>query len=571
MEMRASAALRRIMWDAADTSVRLRLAAALVAAGVAALMAVAGPFMLKMLVDGLAAGGVADRARLLGLAGLYVGALGAARFAEQAQAYAFGTGEQRLQQRLSASMFSHVLRLPMGFHLDAQTGSLVQTLTLGLQGARIIMTHLIYSIIPVILQTAMIAFVVMQIFDLTLWLTVGAALIAYGAVFTFGVWRLSAPTQAVSSANVEAGGLFADGLINVEPVKAFSAERQLDQRYVALLREGERRWRTFHARRLENGVATAAVFVVTMGAVIIQAIASYSAGKITIGDFILLHAYILQIIRPLEMVGFALRDVSQGRIFLAKLSALLTHRREEEPGQSATREMENTRGVPGVAPTIRFESVCFAYGPERQILDNASFTVPAGGRIAVVGESGAGKSTVVRLLMRYYAPQAGRIFVDDTPIDGIELDRLRAMIAVVSQDTVLFNDTLENNVLFARPGATRKDLERAISSAHLDGLIARLPQGLATMVGERGLKLSGGEKQRVAIARAIAHAPPVVLADEPTASLDAANGTQVTNLLSDIARDPTRTVAIVTHDPRVIPLAQRIIRLEDGRIVGDQQ
>jgi ATP-binding cassette subfamily B protein len=349
-------------------------------------------------------------------------------------------------------------------------------------------------------------------------------------------------------------------------VKAFSAERQLDQRYIALLREGERRWRMFHARRLENGVATAVVFVVTMGAVILQAIASYSAGKITVGDFILLNAYILQIIRPLEMVGFALRDVSQGLTFLTKLSALLAHKREDDLGQAAPSADANPRGgAPSVAPTIRFDSVCFAYGPERQILNNASFTVPAGRRVAVVGESGAGKSTLVRLLMRYYAPQAGRILFDGAPIDGFELDRLRGMIAVVSQDTVLFNDTLENNVLFARPSATRNDLEHAIASAHLDGLVARLPRGLATIVGERGLKLSGGEKQRVALARAVLKNAPTLILDEATSALDVATEEAILGDLISAASG--RTTLIVTHRLPLAASADEILMLRDGHVI----
>jgi ATP-binding cassette subfamily B protein len=564
METRAGAALRRMLWNAADGTVRVRLAAAMLAAALAALLAVAGPVVLKKLVDGLAEGASAGRAGLVELAGLYVGALAAARLAEQVQAYAFATGEQRLQQRLSASMFAHVLRLPMGFHLDAQAGGLVQTLTLGLQGARLIMMHLTFSILPVVLQTGMIGFVVAQIFDWTLWLTVGVALIVYGAVFAHGVRRLSAPTRAVSAAQVEAGGLFADSLINVEPVKAFAAERQLDERYGVLLQEGERRWRIFHARRFENGAATAFVFALTMGAVIVQATASYAAGNITIGDFVLLHAYMLQIIRPLEMAGFAMRDVAQGMTYLERWDALLTQKREltlAAPRDGASVRFETA----GATPTIRFESVSFAYGPDRQILDNVSFTIPAGQRVAVVGASGAGKSTLVRLLMRYYAPQVGRILFDEAPIDALDLDQLRAMIAVVSQDTVLFNDTLERNILFARPGASKAELERAIGRAHLEELMARLPQGLATMVGERGLKLSGGEKQRVALARAVLKDAPALILDEATSALDAATEAAISADLISAAGG--RTTLIVTHRLALAAHAEEILVLSEGRVI----
>jgi ABC-type transport system involved in Fe-S cluster assembly fused permease/ATPase subunit len=563
MDTRASAALWRLIWRATDNAVRCRLGAAVTAAALVALLAVLGPVVLKLLIDGLATGAQGDQISLIGFAGLYVGILGAGRLVEQAQAYAFGTGEQRLQQRLSASLFAHVLRLPMGFHLDAQAGGLVQTLTLGLQGARIIMTHLTLSILPVVLQTGMIVFVLVRVFDLTLWLTVGVSILVYGAVFARGVRRLSTPTQAVTAAQVEAGGMFADSLINVEPVKAFSAERRLDERYGELLHEGERRWRVFYARRFENGAASAVVFTATMGAVIVQGAMSYLAGRITIGDFVLLHAYMLQIIRPLEIAGFALRDIAQGATYLERWSALLVQERESETTlPPAPRSLVN----PGVsAPTIRFETVSFAYGADRKILHDVSFTIPAGRRIAVVGASGAGKSTLVRLLLRYYTPQEGRILFEDAPIESLELDRLRAMIAVVSQDTVLFNDTLERNILFARPGASRQDLDDAIARAHLEELAARLPQGLSTRVGERGLKLSGGEKQRVALARAVLKDAPVLVLDEATSALDAATEAAIAGDL--ISATSGRTTLIVTHRLALAAPAEEILVLGDGMVV----
>jgi ABC-type multidrug transport system fused ATPase/permease subunit len=562
LDIHVGKALRRMLWTAADSTVRIRLAASIGAALLVAFLAVAGPVLLKMLVDGLAAGAAGSNG-LVTPAALYIGSLAAGRLAEQAQAYAFATGEQRLQRRLSASMFAHVLRLPMRFHLDSQSGGLVQTLTLGLQGARIIMTHLAFSILPVVLQVGMIAVVVVQIFDLTLWLTVGVTMIVYVVVFTHGVQRISAPAQAVSAAQVEATGMFADGLTNVEPVKAFAAERQLDERYGALLMEGERQWRVFHARRFENGAASAVVFTLTMGAVIIQAVASYAAGNITIGDFILLQAYMMQIIRPLEMAGFALRDIAQGMTYLEKWGVLLNQKHEHEPTHAPASEGTIVPfGRAGSAPAIRFEAVSFSYGPERSILRDVSFTVPAGQRVAVVGASGAGKSTLVRLLMRYYSPEAGRILLAEAPIDALDLDRLRGMISVVSQDTILFNDTLERNILFARPGATREQLERAISRAHLEGLLARLPQGLATVVGERGLKLSGGEKQRVAIARALLKDAPALILDEATSALDTATEAAITSDL--MAAAGGRTTLIVTHRLSLAARAEEIIVLNEG-------
>lgn len=561
-----------LFWAAADRSVRVRLIAAVCAAALAATLSVAAPILLKMLLDTLASGetAVSERMGLAWLALLYVGALAAANLAEQAQGYAFGTGEQRLQQRLSAAMFTHVLALPMGFHLDRQAGGLMQTLTLGLDGARIILTHLTFSILPVAIQASLIALVVTQIFDFALWATVAGAIVLYGVVFSVGVRRLSAPTRAVSAAQIEAGGLFADGLVNVEPVKAFAAERHLGSRYQDLLLEGEKRWRLFHARRLENGGATAIVFALTMSAVLLQGVWAYASGRVTIGDFVLLNAYMLQIVQPLEMAGFALRDVAQGANYLEKWGELLRMPREGEASRGFKPSGAAGDGVRVAsairrAPTIRFEAVSFAYGPDRQILSDVSFTIPAGRSVAVVGPTGAGKSSLVRLLLRYYEPNAGRILFDEAPISAFDLDRLRAMISVVAQDTVLFNDSLERNILFARADAGLHALRRAISQANLEQMLASLPQGLNTIVGERGLKLSGGEKQRVAIARAALRNAPVLILDEATSALDAATERAICSEMIEAAGG--RTTLIVTHRLALAAHADEILVLSQGRIV----
>ncbi len=535
---------------------RARIGAAAVCAIACGALNAGAPVALKHLVDSLGAG----TSTALGFAGLYVAALATARLFEQGQAYLFGSGEQRLQQRLSGTMFRRILQLPMRYHLDHQTGAVMQTLTLGLQGARIILTHLAFSILPVIVQAVFILVVLARLFDVALWTVAVTAMAAYAGVFAFGVRRLAAPTRAAAAAQVEASGLLADGFANVEPVKTFGAEARVGERYDALLGAAERRWRTFYARRFENGVLVALTFCLSLAAVLGLGVMSLAEGRITLGDFVLLNAYLIQIVRPLEMAGFAVRDLAQGAAYLERWADLL-----RVPGEIGSMHGDAPRSPGTRAPAIRFEQVSFGYTAERHVLSKVSFEVPAGAMLAVVGVSGAGKSTLLRLLLRYYEPSAGRILMDGAPIDALSLDVLRGRIAVVAQDTVLFNDTLEANLRFARPDADDDALRRALRAARLEDLVARLPDGLSTRVGERGLRLSGGERQRVAIARAALKDAPVLVLDEATSALDAETERAICQDL--LAAATGRTTLIVTHRLAVAAHADAILVMHHGRVI----
>ncbi|HVK82070.1 MAG TPA: ABC transporter ATP-binding protein, partial [Verrucomicrobiae bacterium] len=297
----------------------------------------------------------------------------------------------------------------------------------------------------------------------------------------------------------------------------------------------------------------------TCGALLALGARAVLSGAISIGDFVLINAYVLQLVRPVEMLGFALRDIAQGRQFLARWSEILA-----EPAEPADMK---PGGVDRLAPSIAFNDVSFAYGPGVAALESVSFRVGAGEVVALVGPSGAGKSSLLRLLLRYFEPSAGQILVDGAPIDALELQAWRGAVASVGQDTILFNDTLEANIRFARPDADAKAFDRAVSLSRLNELIARLPDGLLTMVGERGLKLSGGERQRVAIARALLKEAPVLVLDEATSALDAGVEAEISEVLLDAARG--RTTIIVTHRLALARAAQRIVVLENGRVVED--
>jgi len=560
-----------LMGRALDRTSLLRLGGAVLAALAASALAIAAPIALKHIVDALAGENLAASASG-GLIMLYVGALWAGRVAEQAQAYLFGTGEQRLQQRLNALLFAHVLSLPMHFHLDRQTGAVAQTLTLGLQGARLILNHAVFTLFPVTVQAALATGVIFAFFGGEIALIVLAALVGYGLVFAWGVKRLAAPTRAVSAAQVEAGGQFNDGLINVEPVKAFGAEPQIESRYRDLLSEAERKWRTFHARRAENGVLASFVFAAALSLVLASGARAISAGGISIGDFVLLSAYMLQLVRPIEMLGFSLRDIAQGAGYLERALAMLriAPERKSQPRTAKQAQAKPERSDlalnASAAPIeIQFENVSFAYSDEREVLFDVSFAAPAGKTTAIVGPSGAGKSSLVRLMLRYYAPGSGRILFDGRDISAMNIEEARAMVAVVSQDTALFNASLGRNIALADPGASQARIEAAAARARLVPLLETLPHGLETFVGERGLKLSGGERQRVAIARAALKDAPVFVFDEATSALDSQTEAEVAKEMFEAAAG--RTALIITHRLALAAGAAHIVVLDGGRVV----
>lgn len=541
-----------------DMATSAWLGAALLIVTLGGLAASLAPLALKVLVDRVTAPGRPGAAlSLAGLVGLYVAALLFQRLCEQLQAYAYARGEQRLVRRFGGQAYGHMLTLPLSFHLDNKSGALAQALSQGILGLRLILTHLALTIAPVIVQLVVAGAVLAAVLGADMGLILFAALVAYSVVFSWGVSRLHESVKQVSASQVDAGGAAADGLMNVEAIKAYTAETRFADRYDQLLGETEDHWRGFLRRRLENGLAVAVVFGLAVGLVLLLAGRQVTDGRLTIGAFVLINTYLLQLVRPLEMLGFAIRDIGQGLAYLDKIAAILAEAPEAQGPASGAPS-------PSRPADLEFQHVSFGFG-DRRTIEDVSFRAPPGALIGVVGPSGAGKSSLLRLILRFYEPREGLILFDGQPLSGLPLQALRRQIALVSQDTILFNDTIGANIRFAVDDADAGDLAAAAQRARLSEFLAELPDGLDTLVGERGLKLSGGEKQRVSIARAALKQARLVIFDEATAALDPATERAVWQAMSGLAQGATTLV--VTHRLSTVAGADEILVLDHGRIV----
>ncbi len=551
----------RLMWKllrtASDGVARSRLLIACFLSVMSGVVAAGSPLALKELIDRLSAGQPAEIA--LPFAGLYVVALAAGRMIGEAQAFAFSSGDQRLQSRMSAAAFRHLLRLPVDFHLRRPPGALVQAHTLALQGARLFLSHAGFTLLPALVQLSIILVVVAGLFSAEIWLVVVTTILGYAVAFGWSVNQLGGPTRLAVSAQVDAAAVFGDALTNIDAIKSAAAEDRLTTRYESLLGRSEQSWRSCFALRVKTGLAVAVVFSLSMFAIAVLGVSATAARAITVGDLVLLTTYMLQIVQPLELAGFAMRDLAQGANYLDKWAEVELLPEEQGLGSEMPQAMLRH------PPAIAFENVSFAYEKDRPALVDIDFTLPAGSLVAIVGPSGAGKSSLVRLILGHYRPASGRVLVDGVPVADLDVHGLRRRAAVVAQDTPLFNDSLRNNLLFARPDASDDELQRALAVARLDHLVAGLPDGLATQVGERGLSLSGGERQRVAIARAVLRDSPLLLLDEATSALDAETERVLSTDLQHFAKG--RTALIVTHRLALASRAELILVLNRGQIV----
>ena len=537
--------------------------AAAIAFMVGAKMANVGvPLLLKRLVDAMDVPPGGSTALLVVPVGLLL-AYGLLRLSTalltELRELVFAKATHGVERSIAQTAFEHLHSLSLRFHLERQTGGMTRDIERGVGGIESLISYALYSILPTLIEVALVLGILAVKFDAWFALITGAALAVYIA-FTVSVteWRTQYRRRVNvfdSAANTKA----IDSLLNYETVKYFNNEAFEARRY------GESLQRLFAARLKSQttlsllNAGQQLIIAIGLVAMLWRATQGVAEGRMTLGDLVMVNAFMIQLYMPLNFLGVIYRQIKQSLTDLEKMFVLMDKEREvaDAPGAVALAGLEQ--------PAVRFEDVHFAYAPDRPILHGVSLEIPAGKTVAVVGPSGSGKSTLARLLFRFYDIQQGRITIAGQDIRAVTQQSLRRAIGIVPQDTVLFNDTVAYNIAYGRPDATQAEVEQAARAAHIHGFIAATPKGYDTMVGERGLKLSGGEKQRVAIARTLLKNPPILIFDEATSALDSANERAIQAELRQVARG--KTTLVIAHRLSTVVDAHEILVMEAGRIV----
>ncbi|WP_082223930.1 ABCB family ABC transporter ATP-binding protein/permease [Pseudorhodobacter wandonensis] len=557
--------IRRVipyLWPKDTFWVRRRVVIALVFLVFAKVISVSTPFFYKAAVDALA-GESRDETLLLmlGAVGLTI-AYGIARlsavgFGELRDAIFVRVG-QRALRKLALETFTHIHRLSMRYHITRKTGGLSRIIERGVKGVDFLLRFMLFSVGPLILELSMVAVLFAVLFGWQ-YMVVVVITIALYVTFTLKVteWRVRVRRQ-MNDQDTDANQKAIDSLLNFETVKYFGAELREADRYDGAMKQ-------YEVAAVKTGQSLSFLnfgqsLIITTGLVIVMVMAAMGVQQkiLTVGDFVMVNAYMIQITMPLNFLGTVYREIRQALVDMGEMFALLGQPAEvvDKPGATA---LQVNGGE------VTFDNVQFGYDKERPILKGVSFTVAPGQRIALVGPSGSGKSTIGRLLFRFYDVVGGAVRIDGQDLRDITQDSLHAKIGVVPQDTVLFNDTVLYNIAYGRPDATRAEIEAAARAAKIHDFILSLPDGYATTVGERGLKLSGGEKQRVGIARTLLKNPPILLLDEATSALDTQTERDIQDSL--LAMGEGRSVITIAHRLSTIADADQIIVLEAGNIV----
>lgn len=554
--MRALSTLLPYLWPRGQLGLRIRVVCALAAIFAGKVLNVYVPIFYKQAVDALdAEGAIAQIPLALILA--YGGARFGALLFNQLRDAIFEKVGQRAMRQAALNVFRHLHALSLRFHLQRQTGGLARAVERGCSAISNLLDIALFNVFPTLFELILVLVVLLGRFR-PAFAAVTLATVAIYVGFTIWTteWRIKfrrRMNEADSDANTKA----IDSLLNYETVKTFNNEAYEAERYDGALRQFERA-----AVQSQTSLAllnAGQAGIVGAGVTILMFMAAQGIvrGELTVGDFVLVNTYLIQLAQPLNLFGWVYRSIKQSMVNMEQMFGLL----DEQP-DVVDRPQAQALG-PGPR-SVHFDQVHFAYDPKRPILRGLDFHVPAGKRVALVGPSGAGKSTVARLLFRFYDVNAGAVRIDGVDVRGITLDSLRRAIGWVPQDTVLFNDTLAYNLAYARPGADRSQLAKAAEQAQLDRFIEHLPDGYDTVVGERGLKLSGGEKQRVAIARVFLKEPAILILDEATSALDSATEQQIQTQMWSVSEG--RTTLIIAHRLSTVVDADEILVLDRGII-----
>ena len=470
----------------------------------------------------------------------------------------FAAVQQRTVRRVALQTFQHLHRLSLRFHLDRHTGGLSRAIERGTVGIEQVLRLAVFNVIPTLLEVVMVVGILWYVFDWRFALVTLVAVALYlffTLIFSNVRVRIRRRMNATDS---EAQSRAVDSLLNYETVKYFGNEpheaRRFDEAWAHYERAAVKNQVTLNILNLGQAV----IIAIGLSVVMLMAAQGVSNGTMTVGRFVLVNTYLMQLYQPLNMLGFVYREIKQGLTDMEALFRLLSLNQEvaDKPG---------AQPLAAAKGEVTFDRVHFGYQPEREILKGVSFRVPAGGSLAIVGSTGAGKSTINRLLFRFYDVTGSRILIDGQDIRDVTQDSLRAAIGVVPQDTVLFNDTIRYNIAYGRTGATQEQVEHAARLAQVHDFVIRLPDGYDTRVGERGLKLSGGEKQRVAIARTILKDPPILVLDEATSALDTSTEQDIQAALRAVSSH--RTTLTIAHRLSTVVDADEIIVLDEGLVI----
>jgi ABC-type transport system involved in Fe-S cluster assembly fused permease/ATPase subunit len=552
------------LWPVGNTGARIRVVVALMFMVLSKVAAVYVPVLYGRIVDSLAPKDAELAALTVPVALILAYGLvrvGAAGFGEIRDAL-FASVQQRAVRLLALRTFRHLHAVSLRFHLDRQTGGLSRVIDRGVLGMQSVLRLAVFNVVPTALELVMVTAIIWHMFDWRYAVVTFVAVIVYVGFTAVLAGRRGRYRRTMNDTDNDASTKSLDSLINYETVKYFGNEAHEAQRYDHALARYERAAVRVQVSLNILNLGQAAIIAIGLTLIMLLAASGMRDGTMTVGKFVVVNTYLIQLYQPLNFLGVVYMSIKQGLVDMEQMFTLLRVPREIADKPDAVALTGHlSEGAPG---DVIFENVRFGYQSNRTILKGIDFIIPAGSKLAIVGPTGAGKSTVSRLLFRFYDVTAGRILIDGQDIRDVTQDSLRAAIGVVPQDTVLFNDTIRYNIGYGRPDASQAEIEQAAKSAQVHDFVLKLPEGYDTKVGERGLKLSGGEKQRVAIARTILKDPRILILDEATSALDSRTEQDIQAALRAVAN--RRTTLVIAHRLSTVVDADEIIVLQDGEV-----